>query len=286
MVESIEPLQVRQVSTPVRAPRSFLIEDEQIDVIKWLLQHRDDYADGRITKTKFWKECSQYIHTQFSKTYRHIDRAVSKWIETRKEQVEEQIAGSSIAISDTDWKQVLDEWIEFLGDLEAERQERKEAKSAEEQSAREQAQLEQERMATRMAARRRQEEQDEGDDEVSIVESSAAAEPSTATESAVSRPSSVPRKRVRARKGDDGVEAYTKAISSALGSFGSAFAKDIGSVISSSVKEPMNEMRDQMKEVKEPMNVMRDQIKEVKESQAGQQQLMLDILSEIRKLKN
>jgi hypothetical protein len=48
--------------------------------------------------------------------------------------------------------------------------------------------------------------------------------------------------------GDGGVETYTKAIPSALGSFGSGFAKDIGSVISSSIKEPVNEMRDQIKE--------------------------------------
>ena len=111
---------------------------------------------------------------------------------------------------------------------------RTEAKTAEELSAREQAWCEQERMVTRMAAGRRQEEQ------VSMVESSAAAEPSTTTESTVSQPSSVPRKRVRARKRGEGVEAYTKAISSALASFGSRFAKDKGSVISSSVKDPMN----------------------------------------------
>ncbi|KAN0071120.1 hypothetical protein V8E54_010551 [Elaphomyces granulatus] len=92
---------------------------------------RQDYKD--------WKQCSEY---QFSKTYRHIDRAVAKWIETRKEQMDEQIAGSGVALADTDWKQVLDEWIVFLGDLEAERQKRKEVKTTEEQSAREQAQLE------------------------------------------------------------------------------------------------------------------------------------------------
>ena len=53
--------------------------------------------DGKITKAKFWKQCSEYIQNQFSKTYRYIDRAFTKWIETRKEQVE-QIAGSGVAL--------------------------------------------------------------------------------------------------------------------------------------------------------------------------------------------
>ena len=57
-----------------------------------------------------------------------------------------------------------------------------------------------------------------------------------------------PKKACSVVKGDGGVEASTKAISSALGSFGSEFTKDIGSVISSSIKEPVNEMRDQIKE--------------------------------------
>jgi hypothetical protein len=133
-------------------------------------------VDGKITKAKFWKQCSEYIQNQFSKTYRYIDRAFTKWIETRKD---EQIARSGVALADTDWKQVLDEWIEFLGDLEAERQGRRLGLL----SAREQAQCKQKRMATRMAARRRQEEQDEENEQVSMVESSAAAEPSTAMES-------------------------------------------------------------------------------------------------------
>lgn len=262
VVESREPsVQIYQVPPEViaapRPTRGLLTSDEQVSVMKWLLQHRGDYADNKITKARFWKNCAEYIQHDIGKIYRHIDRAVSKWVETRKEQVQEQIQASGVALADTDWKQVLDEWIEFLGDLEAERKERKDAKTAEEISAREMAQYEQERMATRMAARHRQLDEVEEDEEISIVGSS----------------SSASRKRGKRAGGrDGGVEAYTQAMSTALSSFGSGFAKDIGSVISNSIKEPVNEMK--------------DQIKELKEGQDGQQQLMLNILSEIRKLRN
>ena len=56
----------------------------------------------------------------------------------RKEQLDEQLAGSGVALADTDHGRV----DRVLGDLEAEKQERKEAKNAEELSVREQAQHE------------------------------------------------------------------------------------------------------------------------------------------------
>ena len=103
----------------------------------------------------------------------------------------------------------MDERIEVLGIWKRRNRGGRRPRRPEELSSCEQAQLEQERMA-----RGRQQDQGEEDEEVIVVAvgSSAAVESSSATES-----SSVPRKRVRTGKGDGGVEAYIKAISSALG---------------------------------------------------------------------
>ena len=102
-----------------RSSATTLLEDDQIDVVKWLLQHLEGYVDGRRNSGNNAQSISR------TNSQRHTAISTfTKWIETWKEQVE-QIAGSGVALADTDWKQVLDEWIEFLGDLEAERQGRR-----------------------------------------------------------------------------------------------------------------------------------------------------------------
>jgi len=99
----------------------------------------------------------------------------------------------------------------------------------------------------------------------------------TATEATV--PSSAPpRKKKKFQKGKgDEIEEFGKSLSSALQSFGTTFAKEMGSVMKEAVAEPMNKVHGEIQEIKqEQQQLMAD------ESQ-GQHRLILEILSELRK---
>jgi hypothetical protein len=109
-----------------------LSDTEQVDVLRWLISHRQMYADRNLSKTEFWKSCAEYIQSEMGKTYRHIDRVVAKWEKSRRSEIEEAKRESGVAKSDTDWLQAMDEWIVFLDDLKADEAEKKLSKEAEE----------------------------------------------------------------------------------------------------------------------------------------------------------
>lgn len=276
--------------------RGYLSDADKVSVVRWLFNHRHMYADKNTPKAAFWKSCAEYIETEMGKTYRHIDRVVTKWEKARRKEIEEAKMESGVAKSDTDWHQAMDEWIVFLDDLKADEAERRDTKAAEEADARRIAQEEQSKMASRMSDRKRSREEAEEAEEAGVLESlereSTAA---TAQANAPSQP--LNRRRKRGRKNNE-VEEYGKSLSSSLQSFGSTFAKEMGAIMIETVSGPMNKVHSEIQGLKEDhhqlMSELRAENQEVRQDQQrlmsemraenqDQQRLILEILSELRK---
>ena len=257
--------------------RNQLSEDEKLSVVRWLLTNRQMYADRNTSKTAFWKICAEYIESEMQKSYRYIDRAVAKWEKARRSEIEEAKMESGVAKSDTDWLQAVDEWIVFLDDLKAEEAERRDSKVAEEADARQIAQNEQSRMASRMADRRRTLEEAEETEVVEIEDPDPAAT-NTVPGSAPPEPSRKKRKSQKG-KGND-IEEFGKSLSSALQSFGSTFAKEMGSVMKEAVAEPMNKVHGEIQGMKQEQQQLMTDIRTENQDQG---RLILEILSELRK---
>ncbi|KAJ9324720.1 hypothetical protein DTO027B5_2591 [Paecilomyces variotii] len=143
--------------------------------------------------------------------------------------------GSGLAIADTDWKQALDAWIEFLNDLKKAEQERKEEQSA----ARDQANSHRDLLASRMMKRRRT---DEPDSQSPIPESSTSPEPLS------SRGSSRPRRQGESKISADNLQHI---MSSSL----SGFANNIEGVLkrqrASRQEDLQQQFRDQNKAIEQ-----------------------------------
>jgi hypothetical protein len=246
------------------------------------------YADRNTSKANFWKSCAEYIQSEMGKTYRHIDRVVAKWEKSRRHEVEEA-KESGVAKSDTDWLQAMDVLIEFIDGFKMDESERKNSKEAE-MDARRIAQREQSRMAIRISERKRALEEDEDVIEiegpleattgVSTLGDALPQPPHPPQPPQPSQPSQPSNKRKKSQaKGVKEAEEYGKYLSSALQSFCSTFAREMGSVMKEAVSNPMNKVRDEIQELKEGQRRL---MSEIQTDKQDNQRLMLEIPREIR----
>ncbi|KAJ9193235.1 hypothetical protein DTO164E3_6847 [Paecilomyces variotii] len=231
--ESSSPLQLAPPNNHKK--RVWFTEQEELRIVHWLLNHRDEYADRNIPRAEFWAKCGNWIQQEFGKTYCRVDRSIQQLVKKKKQEMDAITKGSGLAIADTDWKQALDAWIEFLNDLKKAEQERKEEQSA----ARDQANSHRDLLASRMMKRRRT---DEPDSQSPIPESSTSPEPLS------SRGSSRPRRQGESKISADNLQHI---MSSSL----SGFANNIEGVLkrqrASRQEDLQQQFRDQNKAIEQ-----------------------------------
>jgi hypothetical protein len=150
---------------------------------------------------------------EFGKEVRQPDRIVKRLVGNRRAQVRGEPLASGEAISDTELKQALDQWIQFIDDIEERRVEQSSNQTTEQQQNRQLAAQERDNMRTRQADRITREEATEGsDDEVSMGDTlNILSSPSPATSSGVSLGSNTNSARKR-RKTADGPTRMADAL--------------------------------------------------------------------------
>ncbi|KAJ9257864.1 hypothetical protein DTO212C5_8801 [Paecilomyces variotii] len=100
---------IRETSSPLqlappnnRRPRVYFSEQEESQIIHWLLSHRHEYADKNITRAEFWERYGNWVQEEFRKNYHRIDRSIQQIMQKRRHKVDEAIKASGVASSDTD----------------------------------------------------------------------------------------------------------------------------------------------------------------------------------------
>lgn len=98
-----------------------------MQIIRWLLSRRHEYAEKRVPRAEFWERCGNWMQQQFGRAYARVDRSIGQIEKRRRREIDAAIQASGVAASDTHWKQAVDSWIEFIDKLkQTERKEREE----------------------------------------------------------------------------------------------------------------------------------------------------------------
>ncbi|GAD95428.1 predicted protein [Paecilomyces variotii No. 5] len=97
-----------------RKPRAFWSEQEQILIIRWCLGHRNYFADKNCTKREFWNACTRWMQQRFGRFIVRPDKSIQTW-ETRRRKEVEMERDTGVPLPKTEWREVMDEWLEFLG---------------------------------------------------------------------------------------------------------------------------------------------------------------------------
>ncbi|KAJ9295076.1 hypothetical protein DTO271G3_6246 [Paecilomyces variotii] len=96
-----------------RKPRAFWSEQEQILIMRWCLGHRNHFADKNCTKREFWNACTGWMQRRFGRFIVRPDKSIQTW-ETRRRKEIEMERGTGVPLPKTEWRGVMDEWLEFL----------------------------------------------------------------------------------------------------------------------------------------------------------------------------
>ncbi|RHZ72777.1 hypothetical protein CDV55_107279 [Aspergillus turcosus] len=278
---SVQPQSSQSQTT---SGRGYLTPEQQLEVIKWCLSHKEWYADQNLCfKGEFWFRCGGFIKEKFNKKYAAPERMV-RGLENRRRQ---EIAAGGIWLARDDLKQALDMWIQFLDDTKRRAEERKARIAAQQSSqpslgeqarellcrgmaeqrearivAQQSSQPTQptpgdqarEQLCRRMAKRRRDPEQDQSDGDTSENESSESP-----------RASERRRKKLRRmREQERETELYTTALTNALTSFGTGFSNSLSSSLSKALSEPIQGVENQLKELKTQRNELHRQMNELR----------------------
>ncbi|KAJ9196024.1 hypothetical protein DTO164E3_6562 [Paecilomyces variotii] len=97
-----------------RKPRAFWSEQEQILIMRWCLGHKNHFADKNYTKREFWNACTGWMQRRFGRFIVRPDKSIQTW-ETRRRKEIEMERGTGVPLPKTEWRGVMDEWLEFLG---------------------------------------------------------------------------------------------------------------------------------------------------------------------------
>ncbi|KAL1876682.1 hypothetical protein Plec18167_005090 [Paecilomyces lecythidis] len=97
-----------------RKPRAFWSEQEQILIMRWCLGHRNYFADKNCTKREFWNACTRWMQHRFGRFIVRPDKSIQTW-ETRRRREVEMERDTRVPLPKTEWREVMDEWLEFLG---------------------------------------------------------------------------------------------------------------------------------------------------------------------------
>ncbi|KAJ9318436.1 hypothetical protein DTO271D3_1098 [Paecilomyces variotii] len=116
-----------QLGPSNRRQRVYFSEEEEVQIIRWLLSRRHEYAEKRVPRAEFWERCGNWMQQQFGRAYARVDRSIGQIEKRRRREIDAAIQASGVAASDTHWKQAVDSWIEFIDKLkQTERKEREE----------------------------------------------------------------------------------------------------------------------------------------------------------------
>lgn len=81
--------------------------------MRWCLGHRNYFADKNYTKREFWNACTRWMQHKFGRFIVRPDKSIQTWEARRRKEMEME-RGTGVALPKTEWRQVMDEWLEFL----------------------------------------------------------------------------------------------------------------------------------------------------------------------------
>jgi hypothetical protein len=99
-------------------------------MIRWCLQHRDEYSQRRRRKAGFWEPLGRYMQQLTGHPVNTPDRTVARLIKERLRENADEERASGVAITNTDLTEALDEWIQFTQDVQSNAASRREIQTA------------------------------------------------------------------------------------------------------------------------------------------------------------
>ncbi|KAL2820433.1 hypothetical protein BJX63DRAFT_380777 [Aspergillus granulosus] len=177
--------------------RRILRESEFRELMRYVFEHRDQYADRNYSRKRFWQDLSHCIKGELGKDIRQPSRIVKRLVANRQAQLRGEGLAVSEAISDPELKQTLDKWIEFVDGLDRQRMEENSNRPIEQQINRQIAVQERDNVRTRQVDWIAREEEEGLEEEISIANTPSILSPTPVASSSVSTSRNTSRKRRR-----------------------------------------------------------------------------------------